>query len=108
MSQKLDQVFLNEALWAVEIEPRIYEPLPAIVARRPKLFAFFDLPVGLDLVVKETKRVHPVNAYQGVTAEKYGQWISFAGRRSAALKVMKAFRHGPEKMALLENLSERT
>src|SRR5687768_13272417 len=53
------QIFLNDALWAAELEPRILELLPAIVARRPKFFVFFDLPEDLKHVVKEIKRGHP-------------------------------------------------
>jgi len=101
------QIFLNDALWAAELEPRVYELLPAIIARRPKFFVFFELPEDLGHVVKEIKRGHPVTPYQGIAPEKYNQWISFVGRKPTAPKVMKAFRLGLEEMSILKRLSER-
>ena len=101
------QVFLQDALWAAELEPRIYELLPAIVARRPKFFAFMSLPVELDRVVKEIKTGHPVTEYQGVAPEKYNQWVSFVGRKSTAPKVMKAFRLSQEDIGILSRLAKK-
>lgn len=101
------QVFLDDALWAAELEPRIYELLPAIIARRPKFFAFLHLPEDLERVVKEIKRGHPVTPYQGVAPEKYNAWSSFVGRRSTAPKVMMAFRLGQEEMNILKRLAEK-
>ncbi len=101
------QVFLDDALWAAKLEPRIFELLPAIVARRPKFFAFLQLPENLNLVVNEIKRGQPVTAYQGIAPEKYCQWIQLVGRTDAEPKVMKAFRLSRDELAMLERLSER-
>jgi len=101
------QIFLHDALWAAELEPRVYELLPAIIARRPKFFVFFQLPEDLARVVKEIKRGHPETSYQGVTPEKYNQWVSLVGRKPTTPKVMKAFRLGQEEMNILKRLSER-
>lgn len=102
------QVFLADALWAAELEPRVYELLPAILARRPKFFTHLDLPEDLEKVVREIKRGHPVTPYQGVAPDKYAQWISFVGQRSTMPKVMKAFRFSQEDLALLDRLSVKT
>jgi hypothetical protein len=102
------QIFLEDAIWAAELEPRIYEILPAIIARRPRFFTFFQLPGDLDRAVKEIKRGNPVTSYQGVAPEKYNQWSSFVGRKTTAPKVMKAFRLGLEDLSLLKKLSDKT
>ena len=101
------QVFLQDALWAAELEPRIYELLPAIVARRPKFFAFFSLPEDLERVVREVRRGHPLTPYQGIAPEKYNQWTSFVAQRPALPKVMKAFRLGREDIDILKRLSKK-
>ncbi len=102
------QVFLDEALWAAELEPRIYELLPAILARRPKFFAFFQLPEDLERVVKELKRGHPMTPYHDIAPEKYNQWTSFVGRGSRMPKVMKTFRLSQEDLEILSRLSAKT
>jgi hypothetical protein len=107
MAEYRGQVFLEDALWAAELEPRIYELLPAIIARRPKFFAFLDLPEDLELVVKEIKRGLPNTPYRGVAPEKYAAWSLFVGQKSTAPKVMGAFRLAQEDMDLLRRLSEK-
>lgn len=101
------QVFLEDALWAAKLEPRIYELLPAIIARRPKLFVFFELPKDLEAVVKEIKKSCVKTPYQGVAPEKYSQWISLVSRKNKVAKVMKAFRLCAEDLAILDTLSQK-
>ncbi len=102
------QIFLEEALWAAELEPRIYELLPAIIARRPKFFAFLKLPEDLDIVVKEVKQGHPVTPYQGISPEKYSQWFLFVARRPIVPKILKAFRLDLDDLKILNRLSLKT
>ena len=101
------QVFLQDALWAAELEPRIFELLPAIVARRPTLFAFLELPPDLDQVVREVKARKAVTPYQGIEAEKYDRWTAFVGRTKAIPKVPISFRLSGEDLSLLADLSNR-
>lgn len=102
------QVFLEDALWAGEIEPRILELLPAILVRRPAFFAFLSLPADLEQVVREIKAGHPKTPYRGIAAEKYGQWVSFVGKRELLPKVMRSFRMSLDDSRLLDRLSEKT
>ncbi|TMR62383.1 hypothetical protein, partial [Streptococcus pseudopneumoniae] len=50
------QVFLDDAIWAGSIEPRIFELIPAIIVKHPKFFAYQFLPEDLAIVVTEIKR----------------------------------------------------
>lgn len=100
------QVFLSDALWAAELEPRISELLPAIIARRPSIFAFLDLPEDLYQVVREIKAGHPVTPYRGITPQKYGRWIPFVGRVKSHPKVMRSYRLSGEDIELLARLAK--
>lgn len=102
------QVFLQDALWAAQIEPRIYELLPAIIARRPKCFAYLTLPDDLEVVVRELKRGHAATSFRGVAAEKYERWSSFIGRRHGDLRVLKSFRLRRKLLEILRELSEKS
>lgn len=102
------QVFLEDALWVAQLEPRIYELLPAIVARRPKFFVFLKLPEDLRTVVQEIKRGYAKTPYHEVAPEKYSRWVSFVGRKPGPVKVMRAFRLHLEDVAVLSSLSKKT
>lgn len=100
------QVFLQDALWAAELEPRIYELLPAIIARRPTFFTFMKLPDDLDRVVKEIKAGRPVTPYQDIAPEKYNRWVSFVGGEKRT-KIMRSFRMDAEDLEILEKYSKK-
>jgi hypothetical protein len=100
------QVFLDDALWAAEMEPRIYELLPAIIVKRPKFFAFLKLPKDLEVVVKEIKKGRAKTPYQGIDPEKYNHWVPFVGKRSTLPKIMKVFRLSQDDLEILMRLSK--
>ncbi|MGK5081887.1 hypothetical protein WDW37_01185 [Bdellovibrionota bacterium FG-1] len=102
------QVFLKDAIWAAQLEPRIFELLPAIITRRPSLFVFFDLPPDLKQVTQELKAGHAHSPYQGISPEKYQHWLSFVGRTNSRPKIMKSFRLSQEDLALLRRLTDET
>ena len=102
------QVFLQDALWAAELEPRVYELLPAILVRRPKFFAFLKLPDELANIVREIRAGHPKTPYQGIMPEKYYRWVSFVGRKPANQNIMKSFRLSQVDLEILGQLSKET
>ena len=99
------QIFLEDALWAAELESRIYELLPAIIARRPKFFAFLKLPEDLAAVVGELKRGRAETYYRDIAPEKYRQWDLFMTGDATTLKVMKTFRLSQKDLETLGRLS---
>lgn len=101
------QVFLDDALWAAELEPRILELLPAILARRPKVFAFLKLPAELDLVVRELRAGRARIPFRGIPAKRYERWMDLVGRTKSRPKIMRSFRLSPGEIEILERLAAR-
>lgn len=102
------QVFLKEALWAAELEPRIYELLPAIVFRRPGFFAFVNLPEDLVPIMAEMRTGELKTPYKDIPPEKYGKWVEWVGFHGGRPKVMKSFRLGREDLDRLERIGGKT
>lgn len=97
---------VEDALWAGEIEPRVLELLPAILARRPKLFLQAKaLPDDLDLVVRDLRRGRAKREFRGVPPEKYAAWQEFVRIRGPKQNaVTKTYRLQESDLALLETL----
>lgn len=102
------QVFLDDALWAAKIEPRIHELLPAIIVKHPKFFTFQTLPHDLETVVQEIKRGKAKSTYQGFEAKDYERWVPSIGRQDTYPRIMKSFRLKREDITLLEKLQKKT
>ena len=89
-------VTLTDALRAAEVEPRIFELLPAILVRVPEAFKFkkADIPEDLDKVVKSIKKKNSdLKPYNGVSAEKYLFWVKSEAMEVARRKLF--FRTAP-------------
>ncbi len=100
------QVFLNEALWAAKLEPRILELLPALLARRPKVFVCLDVPQELELVVRELRVGRAKTPYQGIPAQNYERWMDLVGHNKLRPKIMRSFRLSTAAIAILETLAK--
>lgn len=91
-------VTLKDVIKAAEIEPRIYELLPAMLIYMPRAFEFqkSEIPKDLDDTVRAIKKKNTIKkTYKGIPAEKYMRWI-----KSDVLKVAKrrlSFRTAPRK-----------
>lgn len=100
-------VFLEDALWAAQLEPRIYELLPAIILRRPQFFSFFILPKDLEQAVNGLKTGHPKTPYQDIEPKDYKKWHAFVGRKKEIPKIMKTLRLSQEDINTLKELAEK-
>ena len=71
-------VTLAEALLAADLEPRIYELLPALLINIPEALHFEkgDVPQELQDIVDTIKHRRPLKPYRGIPAEKYMHWLS--------------------------------
>jgi DNA-binding XRE family transcriptional regulator len=69
---------LNDVLKAGELEPRIFELLPAVMILIPEAIQFKkqDIPLDLAQVIKAIQtRSNAVKAFRGVPAQKYCHWL---------------------------------
>lgn len=97
---------LEDALWVGEIEPRVLELLPAILARRPRLFLQArPLPEDLRAVVGALKRGKAEQEFRGIPAAKYAAWEEFVRLKGPTkCAVAKIYRWQEEDLAALEKL----
>ena len=101
-------VFLADALLAAQLEPRIYELLPAIMNKHPKIFRHVELPEDLATVVKEIRQGVSVTTYKGIEPKQYLRWIPFMGRKNLYPKIMRSFRLSREEIHILDQIQKET
>ena len=86
-------VTLSDALWAGEIEPRIYELLPAIVLKRPKLFIQIEKPPeDLRKILVDIRNREANQPFRGIPPKDYLKWIPRIGQRNKTPTVSRTFR----------------
>lgn len=103
------RVTVDDALWAGEIEPRVYELLPAILFRNPRMMLQTRaLPEDLARVVMELRRGRAETTFRNVPPEKYAQWVTHVGRvKGRRPAVAKTHRFMEEDLARIEELKRR-
>ncbi len=77
ISPKRHQVNLTEALAAGELEPRVYELLPAVMVMLPKAFKYNDDEIPNDLSQAMTclrKNQQRAANFRGIPPQKYRYW----------------------------------
>lgn len=98
---------IPDVLWAGEIEPRVLELLPALLVRRPALFADPNaLPEDLSLAVNALRRHEVPSDFRGTSGEKIYRWLTVVGRKNAPPSRLKAFRLQAEDLELLAKLRD--
>ena len=103
-----EPVALDDVLWAGEVEPRLLELLPALIIKRPGLFAKLDaLPQDLAPVVAELRRDREPPAFRGIPGRDVHRWLARVGRRGKVPARLKSFRFTPEDQRLLEHLAAK-
>lgn len=73
------RVTVDDALWAGEVEPRVYELLPAIVFRHPRML-LQTRPCDHLGSRDELRRGRAQTKFRGVPPEKYVRWVTYVGR----------------------------
>jgi len=105
--QTREPIDVADALWAAEVEPRIAELLPALLVRRPALFAATDaLPDDLAQAVAALRRNEVPAEFRGVPGVNLHRWLTSVGRKSEPPSRLKAFRLQASDIALLTRLRE--
>jgi len=101
------RISVGDALWVAELEPRVAELLPALLVRRPALFADArDLPPDLGEVVAALRRNELPPDFRGIPGAKLHRWLSSVGRKPEPPSRLKAFRLQSSDLALLTRLRD--
>jgi hypothetical protein len=99
-------VAVQDALWAGTVEPRILEVLPALIVKRPSLFAdLSELPHDLAEAVRALRGHRTPEDFRGVPGPALLRWLPSVGRRGKLPSRLKTFRLQADDLALLEQLS---
>ena len=99
------KIQLADALWAGEIEPRIYELLPALILKRPSLFKSLEkVPEDLDQVIKSIRKNQANVDFRGIPAKAYLAWIPKVVQSGKLPSLLKSFRFRHDDVALLEDI----
>jgi hypothetical protein len=97
---------LADALWAGDVEPRIFELLPALVVKAP---ATFDdvrtLPPDLAAAVRALRRGETPADFRGIPGADLAGWLPRVGRREKLPSCTKTFRLRHDDLKLLRQLA---
>ncbi len=102
----LGKADMQDMLWAGQIEPRIYELLPAIVLKRPNLIRINPLPDDLKRIIADIRKGQPKLSFRGVPPQQYMQWLTYVGRKNKLPSVLKTFRLQQEDLKLLRSIAD--
>jgi len=90
VGEKRTKITLAETLKAAELEPRIYEMLPAILVCIPEIFEALDpysFPDDLNQLLEDIKLRRPLGTFRGIPAEKYMHWMNSKAIEMAARRL---------------------
>jgi hypothetical protein len=100
-------VEVDDVLWAGSLEPRILELLPALIVKRPALFAdVAKLPDDLATAVRSLRMNREPGEFRGIPGADLLRWLPSVGQRGKLPSRLKSFRLRPDDLALLERLSQ--
>ena len=102
-------VTVEDALWAGDLEPRIFELLPAVLLKKPKLFTRTGpLPQDLAKVLNDLRRGTATQEFRGISAKNYSTWVKRVGRAGKNPSLLKTFRFAEEDLLKLDVLRKLT
>ena len=99
---------VKDVLWAGEVEPRLLELLPALLAKQPSMFtAVTQLPDDLAAAVCKLRRnLHP-EEFRGIPGDALYRWLPLVGRKGKVPATPKTFRLTQEDVTLLRALAKQ-
>ncbi len=99
---------LPDVIWAGRIEPRIYELLPAILLKRPRLIRTTVLPDPIKQILQDIRKGHPTKPFYGIPAAQYMQWVTEIGHKHKSPTLLKTFRFQQNDIKLLKTITEKS
>jgi len=101
-----EPIAVDDALWAGKFEPRILELLPALIVKKPSLFAATtELPKDLSDTVRKLRRNEMPDEFRGIPGPDLAKWLPRVGHRGKKPRRLKCFRFNEEDIKVLEELS---
>ncbi len=98
---------LRDFLWAGEIEPRIFEVLPALILKRPSLVEGLEnCPTSLRQLLDAIRKGNPTEDFHGIPPKNYLRWITHVGHKGLQPTLTKSFRLRPEDLKRLALLKQ--
>jgi len=95
-----------DAVWAGELEPRIWELLPGLLIKKPSFFADRKaLPKDLAEVVRALRRGEVPSEFRGIPGADLARWLPRLGRSGTTPSRLRCFRFSAEESRLLSHLS---
>lgn len=97
---------LADALWAGEVEPRIFELLPALLIKKPSFFKErAALPDDLSRAVRALRRGDTSVDFRGIPGKDLARWVPRVGRAGTLPSRLRCFRLTADDSRLLSQLS---
>lgn len=98
-----DKMKIGDLLWAGEIDPRIFELIPAIAIKKPGAIADIEnAPKDLKIVLNEIRSANPVTDFRYARPKDYMQWLGSVGQRQKTPTKLKSFRFQQADLELLQ------
>lgn len=105
---KSHYITLEDVLFAGEIEPRVFELLPAILIKKPSLIRQKEnIPKDLEDVIKRIKRKKDLPDYKNIPARKYMFWLDKVGHKNKTPTLRKTIRFDDKMLDVLQKCKEK-
>jgi hypothetical protein len=99
-------IHVEDVLWAGEVEPRLFELLPALIVKQPSMFVDVSaLPADLAQAVRRLRRNLDPAPFRNIPGDRLRHWLPRVGRVGAVPARLKSFRLKPEDLRLLSALA---
>ncbi len=100
------KIKIKDCLWAAQIEPRIYEVLPALILKKPGIFEDLgECPPELKKLLLEIRNAKATRSFHGIPARDYLRWIPHFGHEGVKASCLKSFRLSQDDLAMLHALT---
>lgn len=102
----VENLQVEDVLWAGQLEPRLLELLPGLIVKRPSMFRdLSQLPDDLIECVRALRRDREPRDFRGIPGRDVHRWLTRVGRRGKVPALLKSFRFTPEDQRLLAHLA---
>jgi hypothetical protein len=103
------RITFEDAYFAGDLEPRVFEVLPALAYRRPKAFLDpWNMPRDLKELLEKIRLGLQLTTFHGIDPKNYMVWVKRLKRtNSKESAIRKDFRFSKEDVALLRALQNK-
>lgn len=100
---------IQDFYWVGEnLEPRVFECLPALAMRRPRAILAVEFPEDLKVAVRLLKKGDTKkHEFKSIPLDKCDQWVTRFGKKKIRPKSMKTIRMGVEERRSVRMFSQK-